>query len=249
MGRISYVHPSSGELFYLRMLLNIVKGPLSYEDIRTVDRILWPTFQQACSALGLLDDDKEWDHALQEAIIWVTPAQLRNLFATIVIFCEVADPRSLWNKFWRPMSKDIARRLQAMFRLENYHLPTEHVREQTLIALEATFNTNGSTLSRYNLPSPSSNPNTVSTDMLNLEELDYNIPSLLDEYTTLLRQLNPEQRAAYDEILAAVMSGNGGFFFVNGHGGTGKTFLWRAILAAIRASGRIVLAVASSGIA
>lgn len=37
--------------------------------------------------------------------------------------------------------------------------------------------------------------------------------------------------------------------FVYGHGGTGKTFLWTTIISALQASGKIVLAVASSGIA
>ena len=38
-------------------------------------------------------------------------------------------------------------------------------------------------------------------------------------------------------------------FFVHGHGGTGKTFLWTTIIAKIRSQNQIVLAVASSGIA
>ena len=37
--------------------------------------------------------------------------------------------------------------------------------------------------------------------------------------------------------------------FVYGHGGTGKTFLWKTIISALRSEGKIVLAVASSGIA
>ena len=37
--------------------------------------------------------------------------------------------------------------------------------------------------------------------------------------------------------------------FVEGHGGTGKTFLWKAITTKLRSEGRIVLAVASCGIA
>ncbi|XP_016168371.1 uncharacterized protein LOC107610905 [Arachis ipaensis] len=40
-----------------------------------------------------------------------------------------------------------------------------------------------------------------------------------------------------------------GFFFVYGHGGTGKTFLWNLMSAEIRSRGDIVLNVASSGIA
>ncbi|XP_074297506.1 uncharacterized protein LOC141628239 [Silene latifolia] len=38
IGRISYVHPTAGERYYLRLLLNIVKGPKSYEEIRTVNQ-------------------------------------------------------------------------------------------------------------------------------------------------------------------------------------------------------------------
>jgi hypothetical protein len=39
------------------------------------------------------------------------------------------------------------------------------------------------------------------------------------------------------------------FFFVCGHGGTGKTFLWNAIIVRLRSEKKIVLAVASSGVA
>jgi ATP-dependent DNA helicase PIF1 len=45
--------------------------------------------------------------------------------------------------------------------------------------------------------------------------------------------LNPEQRRAYEDILAAVDSSDGGVFFVDGPGGTGKTFLYKALLAKV----------------
>jgi hypothetical protein len=67
VGRIFYSHPGSGERFYLRMLLNIVKGPRSFKEIRTVNGVLYPTFKSACYALGLLDDDKEWHETLNHA--------------------------------------------------------------------------------------------------------------------------------------------------------------------------------------
>ena len=38
-------------------------------------------------------------------------------------------------------------------------------------------------------------------------------------------------------------------FFIDGPGGTGKTFTYNALLAAVRAEGGIALAVASSGVA
>ncbi|WOL11194.1 hypothetical protein Cni_G19956 [Canna indica] len=41
----------------------------------------------------------------------------------------------------------------------------------------------------------------------------------------------------------------GGFFFVYGYGGTGKTFIWKTLASALRSERKIVLTVASSGIA
>lgn len=46
-----------------------------------------------------------------------------------------------------------------------------------------------------------------------------------------------------------VSSGEGGMFFIYGHGGTCKTFIWRTLSADIHSKGEIVLTVASSGIA
>jgi ATP-dependent DNA helicase PIF1 len=51
------------------------------------------------------------------------------------------------------------------------------------------------------------------------------------EDVLLCDSLNAEQRSAYDEIMVTVCSKQGGLFFVDGPGGTGKTFLYRALLA------------------
>ena len=64
IGRLFHVPPGAGELFYLRLLLTCVKGPISYCDIRTVDGVLHETFRDACYARGLLDDDKEYVDAI-----------------------------------------------------------------------------------------------------------------------------------------------------------------------------------------
>jgi len=59
-------------------------------------------------------------------------------------------------------------------------------------------------------------------------------------------QLNPEQRAVYENVMVTV---NRLAFFVDGLGGTGKTFLCSCLLSTVRAQGRVAVAVASSGIA
>ncbi|KAF7807456.1 uncharacterized protein G2W53_039617 [Senna tora] len=48
VGRLYYGPPSLGELHYLRVLLTFVKGPTSYEDIRTINGVFHPTFKDAC---------------------------------------------------------------------------------------------------------------------------------------------------------------------------------------------------------
>jgi hypothetical protein len=61
--------------------------------------------------------------------------------------------------------------------------------------------------------------------------------------------LNPEQRRAYKDILAAVDSSDGGVFFVDGPGGTGKTFLYKVLLAKVRGERKIAVATATSSVA
>ncbi|XP_016649779.1 PREDICTED: uncharacterized protein LOC103332554 [Prunus mume] len=69
IGRIAYVHPASGELYYLRMLLNFQKGAFHFDDIKTINGIIQPSYQAACKSLGLLGDDKEWIEALANAAL------------------------------------------------------------------------------------------------------------------------------------------------------------------------------------
>ena len=83
-----FVHPAAGERYYLRILLTKVCGATSFEHLRTVQEILYPSFKEACNALGLLQNDEEWDQCLKEAGQIQSGAQLRSLFATILLFCN-----------------------------------------------------------------------------------------------------------------------------------------------------------------
>ncbi|XP_066316226.1 uncharacterized protein [Miscanthus floridulus] len=69
------------------------------------------------------------------------------------------------------------------------------------------------------------------------------------EDVLLCNSLNIEQRSAYDEIMAAVYIKQGGLFFVDGPGGTGWTFLYRALLAKLHSQDKLVVATATSGVA
>jgi len=60
IGRLLYAHPASGERYYLRILLDVVRGARSFKHLRSVDGVTQPTFKLACLAMGLLGDDNEW---------------------------------------------------------------------------------------------------------------------------------------------------------------------------------------------
>ena len=81
------------------------------------------------------------------------------------------------------------------------------------------------------------------------EELAFNRETLKNEFDQLFHSLTDEQRGVYENTMKAVQLKNGGFFFLYGYGGTGKTFLWKTLSTALRCQGQIVLNVASSGIA
>ncbi|CAG8464749.1 26665_t:CDS:2, partial [Dentiscutata erythropus] len=67
IGRLYIVQPSEGERYYLRTLLSYVKGATSFDDLKTINDYICSSFKEACSYLGLLQDDTEWDACLLEA--------------------------------------------------------------------------------------------------------------------------------------------------------------------------------------
>ncbi|GAU41076.1 hypothetical protein TSUD_139790 [Trifolium subterraneum] len=83
IGRLIWVPPTTGELFYLRMMLTVVKGPTSYEDIKKVKDYQHLTFREACFAMGFLGDDKEYIGAIREAHGW-GPDEQRKIFDEIM---------------------------------------------------------------------------------------------------------------------------------------------------------------------
>jgi len=62
-------------------------------------------------------------------------------------------------------------------------------------------------------------------------------------------RLNDDQLNAYETILNGMTNKEGKLFFVYGSSGTDKTFVWTTLLSRLRGQGKIVLVVASSGIA
>ena len=79
-----------------KRLLNLIQGSQSYDELKTFCGEIKESFKAACYARGLLDNNKEWQNAIDEAYQWATPFQLRHLFVLLLIYCEVANPLRLW---------------------------------------------------------------------------------------------------------------------------------------------------------
>ena len=100
IGRLTYIPPDSGHLYYLRISLTIQKGCIDYDNIKTIDGKFYETYQEACYALGLLADDKEYIDAIKEASEFASSYQLRRLFVTLLLMNRISKPDVVWSSTW-----------------------------------------------------------------------------------------------------------------------------------------------------
>ncbi|CAF1711503.1 unnamed protein product [Brassica oleracea] len=129
-------------------------------------------------------------------------------------------------------------------------LSEEEILNCTLVLIENILRTKNSSLNNWDtMPKPAESSQSFTENLLIQEELNYPKAELRSQHDEWIVKLTDEQRTIYDQIIGAVLNRQGGVFFVYGFGGTGKTFLWNILSAAIRSRGKIVLNVASSAIA
>ncbi|XP_020967699.1 uncharacterized protein LOC110266947 [Arachis ipaensis] len=238
IGRIYTVSPTEGEKFYLRILLSNVRGPTGWDDLLTVDGVQYSSFKQSAQHRGLLESNSSIRSCLVEASILRMPCALRRLFATILIFCEPTDVRSLWDEFLSCMVDDYASTSTTTCN----GLTNRLLRDLNDILLQ-----HGKHIAQYDLPAlTSDNDNDNFMSRIIQEEMSIEVPQ---EDLCSIERLNHDQSAAFRCIMNTIDRRESGVFFVDGPGGAGKTFLYRAIIADLRSKGHIVLVTASSEIA
>lgn len=182
IGRLYYTHPASGDRFFQHILLNLVKGCTSYEDIRTYNDVVYSTYREACEARGLIGNDDEWREAMAEAYKSASGTQMRELFMTIILFCDVANPRSLWNDTWHLMQDDIVHSVRQQLQDPNLNLPQDELQDRILIELDALFHESGYTLQNYHLPKPKQKAVAGLKNRLLADELMYDTNHLQKEH-------------------------------------------------------------------
>ncbi|KAK2370682.1 hypothetical protein QL285_083707 [Trifolium repens] len=190
IGRLIWVPPCTGELYYLRMMLTVLKGPISYEDIKKVAGIQLKTFREACFAMGFLGDDKEFIGAIKEASHWGTGRVLRFLFVTLLLSATMDRPAYVWKHTLKWLSDGI---LYAQRRIANnpeLQLSDEQITNLTLLEIEKILEMNRRSLKEFKcMPYPKDYVTADLGNRLIYDEHNYNVRQQKEEFDTLFQSL------------------------------------------------------------
>lgn len=205
IGRVHGVNPLAGEAFYLRILLHTehCKGKTSFEHLRTLPNgRVCDTYQEVCRELGLLTDDQEWQRVLEESVSTRLCPQIRELYVTILMFCQPANPRSLFDEFWQTWTDDFEQR----GRHRNMALDDDQLRTMVLLDLQLRLQSFEKELRDFGLPEPSPEDlarveNITSTDPVVIrEEKDYDVATLADAVQDLVPKFTPAQAEIFNKV-------------------------------------------------
>jgi hypothetical protein len=200
-------------------------------------------------ARGLLEDDNKWRLCFAEAAHMQTGYGLRQLFVTTLIFCNITDPLALWNEFSISMCDDLSPRVAAIMGCEPRVVTQAQRTDFGLFLIGELLSNSGYTLHQFALPSPQRAWAEIVPNVHIAHHAQYDPAIELLAAEEGEKRLNAEQANAYQQVVASVERLEGKVFFLNGAGGTGKTTVYKTICNRVRAQQRIVLCVASSGIA
>ncbi|XP_073067202.1 uncharacterized protein [Primulina eburnea] len=203
----------------------------------TVNGITYSTFKESAQMRGLLKQDDYVIQCLQEARSVIMSSSLRRLFVSILVFCQPTISRELWDEFHPSMCEDYGREISSSNLIIN----------KLLLEIRRLLHQYKMKLGDFDLPS-------ISAEFLEdaplpriiEDELFYHIS---DDDLRSIERLNAQQKIAFDTIIESIMHNQSKHFFIDGPGGTGRTFLYRSMLAHLRQMGKIIIAVATSGIA
>nr|KAJ0211126.1 hypothetical protein LSAT_V11C400225350 [Lactuca sativa] len=219
-------------VMFLRILLNKVKCPTCYEDIRTVNRTIYDSYKDACYTLVLLDDDREYKSSIHETHHWATASFRRPLFVMLITSNSLSEPHHVFKETYNCHSGDVV------------HVCEEEIDVIALKLTGSNFPPYKSLLSHElslkqipKMPFPNHKYIQDSSNMLIQDEQNYDLPTLEVEHQEHHSKLNVEQKTFMIQLSMRLT--------------TKKvvSFSCMTLSAAIRFKGEIVIKIASSGIA
>ena len=245
---IGYLHMpnnTTSELWYLSTLLRFKKGVTSFEELRTYNGVVCPSFHQACVMNGLINDEFYLRSLLMDVFMHRNGYYLRQLFCTLLISSGDFDASKLWTEFRMGLYSDLE-----LTRKEQYYVDfglktkLQVLEEKALLLINEQLTAVNCHLSDYKLPVPDKIKN-ICREVLEHTFSDDTRAKYKKQYEDNYRQLNSEQKPIVD----AIINGQKTLVYVDAPGGCGKTFIAQTISSYFRGNGKIVLNVASTGIA
>ena len=168
----------------------------------------------------------------------------------ILVYCQVINPLKLSDHTWRLLAEDIFYIKRKEFRFPELDLQDEQLKQYTLLEVEKHVKEHNQSLADYdNMPQPDKSILSEIDNPDLRQELIYDVRKEAETHRQLFGALNQDQRNVYDAVLKSVEDQSGQLIFVYGAGGTGKTYLYRTIIARLRPASKIVIPVATAGIA
>ncbi|KAG1581047.1 hypothetical protein G6F46_009147 [Rhizopus delemar] len=260
-----YCTPTAGERFFLQLLLTVVRGPTLFENLKTVNGVVYSTFREAYQALHLVEDDQEWFKCFSEAVEFVSGSSLRSLFVSALLFQELNEPKSLWDRFCLNICDNLDVRIAQLGLLNQlcsddtsnaFHQNLPKL-DYGLYLLEQALIDAGKALTDFNMPGPlfqwrslMEQSSTINSNVFIQAEVAYDRNVKEQNYQQKISMMNISQKAVFDEIIDIISSNpNTAHFFLKGPAGTGKTFVYNTLCHYFRRQGKIVVCVPSSGIA
>lgn len=227
----------NAELFALRMLLSVVKGATSFEDVATCDGVIHSTFRSACYARGMMADDTELIATFEEIVeTTVSLEQLRKYFVTMIIHGGPHDPRALFEKFVDDLSDSSDGQHRVGVAL---HALEDIMREMGRSLTEPDFG--------FVLPElPDLPPRRTRMRRVNMQ---ISAGESRLERDKMLAIFTEEQHEALRQVVDAVSTGKGNVFVLLASAGCGKTVFANGLAAYCRAMHRQVICVAASALA
>ena len=259
----------NGEQYYMKLLLDRIRGPTCYRDLKVYPNNIhryFDTFKEACLARGLLENDKDIINTLTEICEYGLTSDARSTFASYLREGEMNHPLIVWDKMKDYMYSDLVLKFNRKYStlkqdfIKINTLSEENkkkMQDTALYEIEKIMRYHGESIGKYKFKVPHY------TDIFqsNKDSLDYYIEGTYDSEKCNQRaienitKMNDEQKQVYDGIINIIndeeraLMPKGRCIFINAPGGTGKSFILKTICDFVRGNSERAIMVGASGIA